>query len=96
MRDIACALGAFTIMSYAERGQFAGDKMDDKPRQRRFRPIHLLLLIPYVAMLWVPSYNRIDPMLAGIPFFYWYQMAWILLGVAVLVPVYFYDERHNG
>ena len=67
--------------------------MDDKPGRRRFRPIHLLLLTPYLAMLWVPSYNRVAPELAGIPFFYWYQMLWILLGVAVLIPVYFSDER---
>jgi hypothetical protein len=67
--------------------------MADPKRRRRFRAIHLLLLIPYVAMLWVPSYNRVEPMLAGIPFFYWYQMLWILIGVAILVPVYFSDER---
>ena len=67
--------------------------MADPKRRRRFRAIHLLLLIPYVAMLWVPSYNRVEPMLAGIPFFYWYQMLWILLGVAVLIPVYLSDER---
>ncbi len=67
--------------------------MADPKRRRRFRAIHLLLLIPYIAMLWVPSYNRVEPMLAGIPFFYWYQMLWILLGVAVLIPVYFSDER---
>ena len=64
----------------------------DKKR-RRFRAVHLILLIPYVAMLWVPSYNRIEPSLAGIPFFYWYQMLWILLGVALLIPVYLSDER---
>ncbi len=67
--------------------------MADKPRRKRFRAIHLLLLIPYAAMLWVPSYNRIEPMLAGVPFFYWYQMLWIVLGVAVMIPVYLADER---
>lgn len=67
--------------------------MAEPKKRKRFRAIHLLLLIPYVAMLWVPSYNRVEPMLAGIPFFYWYQMLWIVLGVAVLIPVYFYDER---
>ncbi|HEY0300419.1 MAG TPA: DUF3311 domain-containing protein [Rhizomicrobium sp.] len=69
--------------------------MKEKSRRGRFRPIHLLLLIPYLAMLWVPSYNRIEPMIAGIPFFYWYQMLWIVLGAAVMIPVYFADER-NG
>jgi hypothetical protein len=62
-------------------------------KPRRFRAIHLLLLVPYAAMLWVPSYNRVEPSLAGIPFFYWYQMLWIVLGVAVLIPVYLADER---
>ena len=70
--------------------------MTDKSRRRRFRPIHLLLLIPYVAMMWVPSYNRIEPTIAGIPFFYWYQMLWIVLGAAVMIPVYFADERESG
>ena len=69
--------------------------MSDEPKpRRRFRPIYLLLLIPYAAMLWVPSYNRALPAFAGIPFFYWYQMLWILLGVAVMLPVYLYDERN--
>ncbi|HXC57558.1 MAG TPA: DUF3311 domain-containing protein [Rhizomicrobium sp.] len=67
--------------------------MVDKRKRRGFRAIHLLLLIPYAAVLWVPSYNRIDPMLAGIPFFYWYQMLWIVLGAAVMIPVYLVEER---
>lgn len=67
--------------------------MADRNKPRRFRAIHLLLLIPYLAMLWVPSYNRVEPMLDGIPFFYWYQMLWIALGAAILIPVYLLDER---
>lgn len=67
--------------------------MADTTKRRRFRTIHLLLLIPYFAMMWVPSYNRVEPMVAGIPFFYWYQMLWIVLGAAVMIPVYFADER---
>jgi len=62
-------------------------------RRRRFRPIHLLLAVPYIAVLWPPFYNRIEPSIAGIPFFYWYQMLWIAIGAAVLVPVYLSDER---
>jgi hypothetical protein len=63
----------------------------DKPK-RRFRLIYLLLLLPYAAMLWVPSYNRIDPTIAGIPFFYWYQLLWIALGAVVLLLVYRVEE----
>jgi Protein of unknown function (DUF3311) len=40
---------------------------------------NLLLLIPFVALLWVPFYNRLDPTLFGIPFFYWYQFLWVIL-----------------
>jgi len=69
--------------------------MAEKPKGRGFRPIYLLLAIPYIAVLWVPSYNRIEPAFYGIPFFYWYQMLWIALGAAVLIPVYLRDERRG-
>ncbi|OJW29664.1 MAG: hypothetical protein BGO51_11340 [Rhodospirillales bacterium 69-11] len=47
-----------------------------------------LLLIPIVAMLWVSSYNRIEPTLAGFPFFYWYQLVWVLLSAVIIGIVY--------
>lgn len=59
----------------------------------RFRPVHLLLAIPYLAVLWPPLYNRMEPTLAGIPFFYWYQMFCVAVGALILLPVYFSDER---
>ena len=67
--------------------------MDKPAPKRRFRVSYLLLLVPYVAMLWVPTYNRDQPEIAGIPFFYWYQMAWIVLGAVLLLPVYFAATR---
>jgi hypothetical protein len=67
--------------------------MAEPAPRRGFRPIHLLLIVPYAAVLWVPSYNRIAPELAGIPFFYWYQLMWIVLGAAVLLPIYLVEER---
>jgi hypothetical protein len=71
---------------------------EDKPQGRKFHPIYLLLLLPFVALLWTPSYNRVDPQLFGIPFFYWYQMAWTLLGAVCTLPVYLHEEktRNNG
>ena len=60
---------------------------------RRLHPVRLLLLVPYVAVLWPPFYNRVSPEIAGVPFFYWYQMLWVVLGAAILVPVYLADER---
>jgi hypothetical protein len=67
--------------------------MPESPKAKGLRPIYLLLAIPYIAVLWVPFYNRVGPEIAGIPFFYWYQMLWIVLGAAVLIPVYFREER---
>ena len=40
--------------------------------------IALCLVAPFVAMLWVGSYAKVDPAFIGIPFFYWYQMLWVL------------------
>ena len=66
----------------------------DKPAQRRrFRWSTLLLFVPYIAMMWVPSYNRALPEIAGIPFFYWYQLLWIVLGSLLLLPAYFAVTR---
>ncbi|MDE2466074.1 MAG: DUF3311 domain-containing protein [Alphaproteobacteria bacterium] len=52
----------------------------------RFRLIAsaVLLVLPFLALLWVGSYNRALPALAGIPFFYWYQLAWIGIGAVLL------------
>ncbi|ARP72240.1 DUF3311 domain-containing protein [Streptomyces pluripotens] len=50
--------------------------------------IGLCLVAPFVATLWVGSYNRMDPAFIGIPFFYWYQMLWVLLSTALTVLAY--------
>jgi hypothetical protein len=59
---------------------------------RRYWP-RLFLLIPLGALIWVPFYNRIEPELGGIPFFYWYQLAWVLLGAVVVLGVYLIETR---
>jgi len=59
---------------------------------RKFRYIRLLLLVPYLALIWVPFYDRALPDIAGIPFFYWYQLMWIPLGALALLPVYLVER----
>lgn len=39
----------------------------------------LLLLVPFVAVLWLPFYNASEPQLWGFPFFYWYLLLWVPL-----------------
>lgn len=53
------------------------------------RAWYLLLLLPFAGTLIPPLYNRTGPPLFGLPFFYWYQLAWvvvtsILLGIVVI------------
>jgi len=39
----------------------------------------VLLFIPIVGLLWVGSYARVEPVVAGFPFFIWYQFVWVFL-----------------
>ncbi len=47
-----------------------------------------LLLIPFLALLWTPFYNHLEPYGWGLPFFYWYQLAWVILSAAITALVY--------
>jgi len=54
-----------------------------------------LLLVPCLAMLAIPLYNRDEPRLFGFPFFYWYQFLWVVLSAAITGWVYS-KVRHVG
>ena len=49
---------------------------------------YLLFVVEYAAVLWPPFYNRVDPKIGGIPFFYWYQLAWVVFGAVLTAIVY--------
>jgi Protein of unknown function (DUF3311) len=65
---------------------------DDRPRNPAW---HWLLLVPAVVPLVTPLYNRIEPRLFGVPFFYWCQLAFVLLDVAVIGLVYKLTKRRT-
>ena len=48
----------------------------------------ILLLAPFVGLLYPPLYARVTPRLSGIPFFVWYQFAWLIGVTVLLVAVY--------
>ena len=54
----------------------------------------LLLLVPVIAVLWVPWFARMQPTLWGFPFFYWYLIAWVPGGAACTAIVY-YKTRNS-
>lgn len=59
------------------------------PRNRKPNQWWLaLLLAPFIGVLWVPFFNRIEPQLWGIPFFFWYQFLWVVISAIVTALVY--------
>jgi membrane protein implicated in regulation of membrane protease activity len=47
--------------------------------KRKMAAAGVLLLIPIVALMWVPLYARETPKLFDFPFFIWYQFAWVFI-----------------
>jgi hypothetical protein len=65
------------------------DQEEARLRRREVnRGWYWLLAVPLVLTLIPTIYNHESPRLIGIPFFYWYQMAMILLSVVCTVLVY--------
>ena len=56
----------------------------------------VLLLIPCVALALVPTYSRETPKLWGWPFFYWYQVLWVLLTPLLTYAAYRVIRRARG
>jgi Protein of unknown function (DUF3311) len=69
------------------------ETMDEKAHERSgWSWWYLLLIIQFVAVLWPPFYNAAEPAWAGIPFFYWYQMLWVVIAAVLTAIVYFATE----
>ncbi|MBF9234141.1 DUF3311 domain-containing protein [Microvirga alba] len=62
------------------------DPLETRPP--RWSAWTLPLFIPFIALLWVPFYNTVEPRLWGIPFFYWYQFAWVFLTSGLIILVH--------
>ena len=65
------------------------------PKERRpaARSARILLLLPVLAVLAVPMFNRTMPALWGFPFFYWYQMLWVILCSVAVGLVFLLEDR---
>jgi hypothetical protein len=53
---------------------------------------YLLFVVQFVAVLWPPFYNSTEPYWMGVPFFYWYQLLWVIIGAVFTAIVYFRTE----
>ena len=56
--------------------------------KRKMALAAVLLVIPIIALMWVPSYTRTEPELAGFPFFFWYQFLWVFICSALTYVAY--------
>lgn len=55
-----------------------------RPHRNNYWP-YLLVLPPLIGLLYPSFYSTIHPTLAGVPFFIWYQFAWVPVTVAITV-----------
>ncbi|GHO45304.1 DUF3311 domain-containing protein [Ktedonospora formicarum] len=66
--------------------------METQPQRRSFRWIRLLLIIPFIGLLIPPFYNSLEPTFLDFPFFYWYQLLWIIITAIITATVYFLES----
>ncbi|WP_034489017.1 DUF3311 domain-containing protein [Actinomadura oligospora] len=56
----------------------------------------VLLVLPFPVYLAVPSYAKITPRLAGFPFFYWWQLLWVVLTAVCIGSAHLLTRRRGG
>lgn len=54
---------------------------------------YILLVLPYLGLLWPALYSRHEPELFGFPFFYWYQFAWVIVSAILTGITYLMTTR---
>ena len=63
-------------------------------------PLRLLatfcVLAPTVAVIAVPTYNSSTPKLGGFPFFYWYQLLWVVVTGVLMVLAFWAIKLDEG
>ncbi|HTA85074.1 MAG TPA: DUF3311 domain-containing protein [Silvibacterium sp.] len=63
------------------------------PPKRKYRTVwNWLLVLPVIGLAFPAIYSRAGPVLFGFPFFYWYQIAWILITALLTAIVYLATE----
>lgn len=63
--------------------------------KRRARAWYWLLILPFIATLYPPFYARANPVVAGFPFFYWYQLVWVVLAALIVGVVLLVTKDHR-
>jgi membrane protein implicated in regulation of membrane protease activity len=74
---------------------------DREPRTRPRVSVAMVLAwvclaVPFVALLWVGSYAKTAPEVAGFPFFFWYQLLWVFIAAALTSVAYRVYRRRDA
>ena len=83
-RILSCMLAAPPFMHKEEHGM---------GNSTLSRASLVLLLVPFIGLLWVSSYNKTTPELFGFPFFYWYLLLWLPLSTIITAVVYLANRK---
>ncbi len=53
------------------------------------------VIAPFVAVLAVPVFNKRTPEVAGFPFFFWWQLLWVVLTATLMALAYVVVRREE-
>ena len=66
-----------------------GKEMAEQTQRKKVNHAwNLLLVLPYLGLLFPQWYAKAAPALWGFPFFYWYQFAWVIASASLTGLVY--------
>jgi len=55
----------------------------------------ICVVAPFVAVLYVPTYDKDKPEVAGFPFFFWWQLLWVAITAGLMGLAYFVVRREE-
>lgn len=55
----------------------------DRPLRAKRSGWNWLLLLPFLGLVFPATYAHANPTLWGVPFFYWYQFAWVIVSALI-------------
>jgi hypothetical protein len=49
---------------------------------------YLLFFVQFIAVLYPPFFNQVEPTVLGLPFFYWFQLLWVFVAAILNAVIY--------
>jgi phosphoglycerol transferase MdoB-like AlkP superfamily enzyme len=57
----------------------------------------ILLLIPFIVYFDLPYFDVVNPTVAGVPFYYWFQTLWLVISaILFLIAAFLIDSNGRG